>query len=142
MTQTIAVPTLSIAGWVRSPSEKADALIAHFYESDKAQTLLYGDNVANLQFIIEKYGHDTVAVQQQLRTELERYLSRYYDAVNVSVTSDTSSEKSDGKVELRLYADVTEAGKQYSFGKLLVISNSKIDKIMSLNNVGEIVQPN
>lgn len=136
MAKTIPVPCLSPAGWVRSPSEKADALIAHFYESDKAQTHLYGDQVSNLQYLIERYGHDIISLQQQLRAALEIYLGRYYQVVTVRVSNDDTPAKTDGKIEMRVYADVTEDGHQYSFGKLLQISNSKIERVSNLNTYG------
>lgn len=135
-TKPIPVPCLSLAGWVSSPSEKADALIAHFYESDKAQTLIFGDHVSNLQYVVEQYGHDIIALQQNLRIVLETYLGRYYDAVNVEIQSNNSMSDPVAKIELRVYADVTDGDQHYSFGKLLMISNSKIEKIASLNNTG------
>lgn len=125
-----------MSGWVSSSSEKADALMAHFYESDKAQTLLYGTNVTNLQYIVEQFGHDVISLQQRLRTELETYLGRYYDYVAVTISSNDSVANPVSQIELKIYADVTEGATQYSFGKLLVVSNSKIQKIANLNNYG------
>jgi hypothetical protein len=129
------VPTLSAAGWIRSPAEKADALFSHFYESDKFQTYLYGQNVTNLQWLVEQYGHDVTILTQQMRTALETYLARYYSDVLVDITTGNDDTLiAEGKIELRLYCTVTEEGRQYSFGRLIKATNSKIDEIIKLNN--------
>lgn len=130
----IPVPTLSTHGWVTSPPEKADFLISHFYESDKAQTYLYGSNITNLQWLIERYGHEIPSLCQQIRLALETYLGRYYQAATVEVLNDASAENKTSKVMLRLYCSVVEEGVTYSIGKLLTISDSKFEKITDLNN--------
>lgn len=137
----IPVPTLSAQGWVKSSAEKADSLMAHVYVSDKKQTALYGNNVTSIQAIVQKYGHDIIALTQQLRLELSTYLQRYYDTVNVDVRSTENVEAgiATGAYTLSIYCLVTEDGKQYSFGRLLQISNSKLEKVFSLNNDGEVL---
>ena len=129
------VPTLSSSGWVSSAQEKADMLFAHFYESDKFQTYLYGDNVSNLQYVIERSGHDMIAVVSSLRATLETYLGRYYDTVNVDIsTADTTPDLPSGKIILRVYCTVTDNGKDYSFGRLIEAMNSKLEKVVKINN--------
>jgi hypothetical protein len=132
----IPVPTLSAAGWVTSPAEKADMLFSHFYESDKFQTYLYGKNITNLQWLVEQYGHDITILTQQMRASLEVYLTRYYpEGVAINVTSsDDETLSAAGKIELRLYCTVNEGGRVYSFGRLIQATNSKIDQIVKLNN--------
>lgn len=132
---TVVVPTLSTSGWVKAPSEKADFLLAHFYESDKFQTYLYGQNVTNLQYIIEQTGHDAIAVTQRLRTELETYLGRYYDSALVDVTiADSTTTDAGSQLTIRVFCRVTENGKDYSFGKMIMAMNSKLEKVVDLNN--------
>ncbi len=131
---TIPVPTLSVVGWVRSPAEKADMLFSHFYESEKAQTALYGDNIANLQWLIEEYGSNIVNLLAEMRQAFEKYLSAYYDAVNASVTSNDGIENTNGHITISVHIDVTEEGKTYSFGRLLKITDSKIAQIIAQNN--------
>ena len=134
MSTIIPVPSLSLAGWIRSPAEKADALFSHFYESEKAQTVLYGDKVTNLQWLIEQYGSDIVNLLGKLRDALQQYLGAYYDTVNADVSSNDNAENTNGNINITVYIDVTEGGKSYSFGKLLNITDSKIQKIIALNN--------
>lgn len=132
----IPVPTLSLAGWVTSPSEKADALISHFYASEKSQTYLYGNSVTNLQWIIEQHSGDITNLVAALREALQNYLRKYYEAAIVEVTSNDNPSNFNGEITLSIYCQVTEEGKIYSIGKLLNISNNKIGKIIALNNTG------
>ena len=130
----IPAPSLSAAGWVTSPAEKADLLLSHFYASVKNQTSLYGNNVSNLQWLVQRYGHDVVSLVTQVRSNLEVYLGRYYPAVNVEVGSNDSPSNDTNQITLRVFCQVTENGKQYSFGRLITTINSKIEKIILLNN--------
>lgn len=129
----IPVPTLTTAGWVTAPADKADALMSHFFEAEKSQTFLYGSNVSSLQSLVEQYGNNPTNMTQELRSALEDYLGRYYTGaiVNINIYDDGTP-----RYELRVYVQVTEDGKQYSFGKLLQVNNSKIQKVVSLNNEG------
>lgn len=134
MNAVIPVPTLSAAGWITSPAEKADSLFSDFYASDKNQTALYGQNVTNLQWLVQQYGHDVVAITTQLRSALEVYLRRYYPTVNVDVSSDDNIQNLTNQITLKVFCQVTDNGKQYSFGRLITTLNSKISKIVALNN--------
>jgi hypothetical protein len=133
------VPSLSSIGWIRDAVSKADTLLSHFYVSDKRQTALYGNNVSNIQGVLQRSGHDIVALTQELRLELTKYLERYYDTVNVDVRAQEITEEGvkTGKYTLRIYCMATEDGQQYSFGKLLQISNSKLINVFKLNNEGK-----
>lgn len=132
----IPVPSLSAAGWVTSPAEKADLLFSHFYESDKFQTYLYPDGVSNLQYLVEKNSHDIVALVQSIRTTLEVYLGRYYEAVLVDVSVDEdSAEFREGNVKLRVFCRITENGKEYSFARLIETIDSKLKQVVKLNNL-------
>lgn len=139
----VPVPTLSSAGWVRSASQKADFLLSHFYESDKFQTYIYGQNVTNLQWLIEQYGHDIIKVCQEIQRALELYLGRYYESVAINVVSDddpaiNAVPNETSSIKLRLYAQVTEKGKDYSFARLIMATNSKFASIVKLNNEGKL----
>lgn len=127
----IPVPTLSSAGWVTAPADKADKLMAHFFEAEKSQTVLYGDNVSSLQWLIQHYGDKPAAMTQELRGALERYLRRSYPAVTVDVQM-----RDDGtpRYELRVSIQVTDDGKQHSFGKELQMHNGNLAKIIDMNN--------
>jgi hypothetical protein len=130
---TTPVPTLSAAGWVYSASEKADMLIAHWYESNASQSLIYGSAVSNAQVLIERFGHDIVELSIRIKSALISYLSAYYQDVTVNISTDEKTALN-GRVTVTIECNVVENGKVYSFGKLLTLFNSKIEKIISITN--------
>jgi hypothetical protein len=130
----IPVPTLSAGGFITAPSDKADMLLSHFFESEKSQTALYGDGVSSLQWILEQYGHDISTVTNQIRSVLEGYLSKYYTSAIVTVSSNESTVIPSTSITLTIHASVVEEGVTYSIGKLIETSNSKITKITKINN--------
>lgn len=134
MGQLIPVPTLSPAGWVTSPAEKADTLLSHLFLSLKSQSFVYGNNVSSIQGVIEQYGHDITVVTQQMGLLAEAYLRRYYDVAIATVTNNNNATNLTSSAEISIHVQVTENGITYSLGKLLQISNSKITKIITINN--------
>jgi hypothetical protein len=134
---TIAVPTLSATGWTRSPAEKADFLMSHFYESDKFQTYLYGQNVTNLQWLIEQYGNDPARVCREIQDGLQAYLSRYYDSAVVQCTAnDNPAINPTSEITLKLFCQVVENGKEYVIARLIMSKDSKFQSIVKMNNEG------
>jgi hypothetical protein len=131
------VPLLSAAGWTRSPSEKADALMSHWFESDKSQSLLYGPEVSSLAYVLQEHFSEPVAFMSALKASLEKYLGRYYSGVVVEARAPELFTDPGPKVEVKLYIQVVEGTQMYSFGKLLQISNSKLEKVLNLNNNGQ-----
>lgn len=138
---TVAVPTLSSRGWVRSAAEKADYLLAHFFESDHFQTYLYGDSVASLPYLVEQHGGDPMKLCSELQQVVQAYLSRYFDNAQVEVTSDDDpaynlNPNPNSAVALRMWASVLQDGKEYSVARLIETANSKLVKVVNLNNQG------
>lgn len=133
---TISVPALSSSGWTRSPAEKADLLMSHFYESDKFQTYIYGPNVTSLPWLIEQYGNDPSRVCREIEDQFGNYLQRYYDAVSVQCISNDNDTNNTSEITLRLFATVTEQGKEYVIARLIMAKDSKFQRIVKLNNQG------
>jgi hypothetical protein len=126
------VPTLSPVGWARSPEDKAFFLFSHFYESEKNQTRVYGNNVSNLQWLNAEYGTDIPEFCAQLRKTLTDYLGRHFDSVNVDVTSDMNTNPG-SQINIKVSSSVFENGIKYSFGHL-VQQNGKVVKLLTLIN--------
>jgi hypothetical protein len=136
----IPVPSLSTGGWVVSPQQKADLLMAHIYESMNNQTYTYPGNITSIQYVIEKHAGDIPGTCEGVQVAMEAYLQRYYDDVSVQVGSDTSDGT--GLVTLMVYAQVTEDGVTYPYSGLIQASNSKFIKAVNLNNTGQSVAAN
>lgn len=126
-----ALPTLSTFGWVNATAEKADKLFSHFFASDALQSHVYRGNITSLPNLIQQYGNDPNAITNKMRQELSIYLGRYFDSVDVEVNYEMVDES---LIKLKVYARLTEKGKEYSLGKLLEVSGNTIKQIINLNN--------
>jgi hypothetical protein len=136
----IPVPTLSTSGWIVTPQQKADMLMAHFYEAMNNQTYTYPGQVASIQYVIEKNAGDIPATCQGIQQVLEQYLSRYYPTVQVQVTSDDiTANNPSSLVNLTVYISALESGQTQAFTALIQMANSKFLKAVSLNNTGQSV---
>lgn len=137
MAENFYLPTLSPEGWVQSTAEQADYLFAHFFVSEYSQTHLYKSNVSSFQYIIQNtQGRITDTVSKTIST-LTSYFSRYYDNV-VADASYLEDPVNSGKVTLNIYVSFTDkTGKDFVLGKATEVVNSKVIKIININNNGK-----
>lgn len=136
MTENYFLPTLSPEGWVQSTAEQADYLLAHFFASEFSQTHLYQRNVASFQWIIQESQSDMSKTMSLLKDTLFTYFGRYFDNINVDVNY-LQDPPDSSSVTINLYLSFTDkVGKDFILSKALELVNSKIKKIVSLNNDG------
>lgn len=137
MTDAItSVPSLTAAGWVTAIEEKADLLMAQFYEAEYSQNSSYVEGaVTSLSWITHTYGNDPLDLTTQLQQRLEVYLGRYFDTANVSASIDQSRyADEDARFAVKLIVTVSQAGKEYSLASLIETAGSKVKNIMFINN--------
>lgn len=136
---SVYVPTLSRAGWSKSPQEKVDYLLSDFFTSEYSQSYLFGGSITSLTYLIQRFQGDIPSLIDSMRDKLNSYFECYFDAAVVDITSDYNSPtNTTGNITLKIYIQVTENNKVYSVGKIVETSDGKIKKIVSLNNTGEI----
>jgi len=129
------VPTLSPNGWVNTPEGKTDILMSHFFVSEESQSYLYAGNITSLPAIINKYCNDIDKCCSAIAGSLEEYLARYFDMATAEVTSDVRTVTGTS-VSISVYCSIVDQGMQYSVGHLINVTDSKINKIIKLNNTG------
>lgn len=134
------VPTLSSAGWVVTPAQKADYLMAHFYEAMNNQSYTFPGEVSSIQYVIEQNAGDIPGTCQAIQQVLEKYLSRYYPDVTVQVTSDDQTAGNPSSlVNLTVYITALDTNQRHAFTALIQTVNSKFLKAVNLNNTGQSV---
>jgi hypothetical protein len=127
-------PTLSEDSWVTDPSQMLDYLFSHFFLADYSQTQLYLREISSLPWIIQQGQGDLLKTVRDIKTTLTAYFGRYFSTVTVEV-SETDSMSVDPKASLSIYVSVVDTnGKQAILGKLVEILDSKIYKIITINN--------
>ncbi|WP_233875070.1 hypothetical protein [Paraburkholderia adhaesiva] len=134
---TTPAPTLSTAGWIVSPQQKADRLMAWLYESQANQSYVFNGNVTSLQYLIAKNAGNIPATCTALQTALTSFFSRYYDLASVQVASDDVLNGNESSlITLYVYAELTEDGVVYPLNSLIELSSSKLVRVLALNNAG------
>lgn len=128
------VPSLSSAGWVQGPAEKADLLFSYYFTSEYSQSLLYQGSVISLPAQVQQMGHDPLELRLLIRKDIERLFQPYFEQVSVEVTTDTPDPADPTRLNITLDCSVVDAGVTYSLGRLISTVNSKILKIKEINN--------
>ncbi len=132
----IPVPSLSASGWVTEIAEKADKLFANFFVSDYSQSNFYRGTITSLPYMVRQWGNDRHKLGPEMEDALHRYLSRYFEEVQVTVNITTDNNATDPENSLSIEVDalVSEGGKRHSIGHLISTMESKVVNIMKINN--------
>jgi len=130
------VATLSLAGYLKTPAEKADALMAHAQASDKSQTALYGGAVTSLAWLFDQYSADLGKLCDEVRKAYLDLFGRHFDNTEVTTSLDPIAEGNDNRFVLRLYISFTQDDKSYTVGNLLYGLNGKYQKTMKIKEYG------
>ncbi len=128
------IPSLSQDGWVDSSLKLADYLLSHFFLSDYSQTYLYEGNVSSLPWIIQHTQNNMTETTSLTQSTLSNYFKRYFDVVTVQVV-EVPNDKDPSFAQISIYLSFTDSvGITYKIDKIIDIVNSKIHKIIALNN--------
>lgn len=133
---TIPVPTLSASGWVTSPAEKADYLMAHFFSSDQAQTYFYPGNAFNLQGIMQAYSRNIPELIRELEQRLSAYFGRYYDTAKFEVTSNEAINLDDPSLRITISGQLTSNNKKIALGQLYGVTKGHFRRVIDEINGG------
>lgn len=136
MSENYLLPSLSQEGWVQSTAEQADYLLSHFFTSLYSQTHLYNSNVASFQWIIQDAQGDMEKTSGKIKSVLSIYFGRYFDNVDVQASYEQLPVDT-SQVNITIYVSFTDKlGKDFVLGKTIEMLNSKISKIIAINNLG------
>ena len=130
-------PSLSEDGWITSSQQQGDYLFAQFFASDYSQTQLYLGEVASMAWVIQETQGDVSRTCMLLRDTLQKYFQRYFPRTTVEV-NEIQSDPPTSSASLRIYLSYTDQeGTEYIIGRLIELMDSKVSKIVKLNNTGE-----
>ncbi len=128
------VPSLTATGWLTELRERADSLLAYYLTSEASQTHLYEGKITSLPYHIRTYGSDAVKLRSRVETDLINYFQRYFDSLDVRVSTDIPDQADPERINLRLDITVMDQEKRYSLGRLIKVQNSKVLDIFDINN--------
>lgn len=129
------LPSLSPDGWVKDTPNKTDYLLSHFFLAEYSQSFLYKGNISSLPFLLQK-NSDDFNLAKDVESTLQTYFGRYFS--NVVVQSKCTTDATDTvKKSLQIFIEFDDLdGTRFSVGKVADIINSKINRVIQLNNYG------
>ena len=128
------VPSLAPEGWVSTPSEMADYMLSHFFLSEFSRSQLFAGKVKSFVYILQDNQNNINGITRTTRDTLEEYFKNYFTGVAVEVISKEQSTGSN-VFDLHIYVGFTgNDGQEYSLGKIINTVDSKVVKIMAINN--------
>lgn len=134
-----ALPSLTAKGWVTDLPTIVDEMLGCVFTSDGNQSLLYGNGVVSIPWIISTTMPDLIACTSRLETELARYFMDVFEYATVDVTrSDAGASLDlDGAIDLVISIEIVDTGERYQASALTSIVNSVFNKWIKFNNTGQ-----
>ena len=137
MQKPSAVPTLSRAGFLRTPLEKIDWIFAYFLETMKSQSNETREFNTSFQEILQRTGNDRYQLQNEINGQLYRMLNRYFP--NVDLRVEVNEIENSGGLAIVIAGHVTEVdGKDYSIAESLEAQGTNFRRVMRANNEGTV----
>ncbi len=130
------VPSLSASGWLTEISERADALMSFYITSEHSQSYIYNGRITSLTYHIQQHGQEPSRLEDRVQVELGEYLRRYFEEVEIEVTTSLPDPNDPHRINLTINVVVMDNGYRYSLGREIRAENNKIVKIFNINNGG------
>ena len=130
------VPDLSVKGWITSPLEKADKLLAHFYAAEFSQSNLFPDDVHSFTYILQKNLNNQKGLEVDLVDSLTRYFNKYFlNASVIVIVTDDHDSGSKQTVTISMTFE-TPDGKRFDLSDVVNVNGSLFNRYTLLNNTG------
>lgn len=129
------IPTLSSIGWVSTIEDKGDHVLSYFITSEYSQSVLYYGEIASLQWLVQRYGHDEGDLEQYTTETLEALMRRYFgDSTNVTVRVKERDPEKPNQLTIQFYCIIRDNGREVSLGRRVEYIDGKLVKIVEINN--------
>jgi len=128
--------SLSLKGTIHDPQQKADRLMSYYFTTNRSQSNIFRRHMISLPYQIQSRSGDIRAIQKSVESELQTYLSHYFDSVSAHVRSDIPNREDPGRYNLIVDVILMQDGVSYSLGRLLEVDGSIIKAIIKVNNEG------
>ncbi len=130
------VPDLSVKGWITSPLEKADKMLAHFYAAEFSQSNLFPDDVHSFTYILQKNLNNQKGLEVDLVDSLTRYFNKYFlNASVIVIVTDDHDSGSKQTVTISMTFE-TPDGKRFDLSDVVNVNGSLFNRYTLLNNTG------
>lgn len=130
------VPSLTANGWLNALPERADALMAYYILNEYSQSYIYYGQITSLTYHIQQYGQAPDLLEDQVHRDLSGYFRRYFDDVELEVTTKIPDSEDPHRLNLTINAIIIDNGKRYSLGREVRTVNHRVVDVFNLNNEG------
>lgn len=128
------VPSLGARGWIDDPDTLIDQLFANMLTTDHSQSQLYRGQLTSLQYLVKTAGHDPRRFCEDLQIALERYIGRYFEFAQASVTSYfLDKELNDGPYGVRIEVSAIINDRRVNLLENIQIKDSRFIRISKGN---------
>lgn len=122
-------PVLGPAGFVSSPREKLDAVMAHAMLTDSTQLNEFEETaICAIPFIILSHQTRPDEMCQVLETRLTQYLGDYFSSTDVNVTHNSKPDTT--FYDIYLAVTVTEDGVKYNLAQAFRLKDGAVNAIV------------
>lgn len=120
------VPTLSLAGWVKTPEERIDRIILYYTATNPSQTLRYNGHVVSLQYAFFRAGESMEELAQIVSRDLTAIFSRNFpEGATVEVEAVPIDGEDSALYNLEIAITVQVDNKIYNAAQTLSRINSE-----------------
>lgn len=126
------VPTLTSTGWLTDIAKRADALMSYYLTSEYSQTSIYKGKVTSLTYHVQQHNSNPEKLQSTVESDLRVYFERYFDSVDLTVTTNLPNPDDPNRVNLQIDVVVYEGEYRYSLGQEIRSANGKVIEIIKL----------
>lgn len=131
----VKVPTMSTAGWIDTPHEKASYMIACFIAANYSQsTAMYG-KITTLQYLVQKYSNRLVQLENELNIVFEEKVKSVFPGTATAIVKVRQTDPDNPTIfSISLECDINIDGRSFQIGKLVQYKDSIMTKIMDIAN--------
>lgn len=131
------IPMLDQKGFVSDISIKADQALSNFYISQRSQSDFYRGKIISLADLIRRFGSEPTALRDNVQRQLEGYLTRQFDSVDLKVETIVTGPS----IDLRIDAIIRDGSNSINLVHAVTATNSVIKSIIDLQNNGKEIIP-
>lgn len=129
------VPSLDSNGYITGVGPKADRAFAYYLVSEHSQTLAHQGHIKSFPYTLATYAKDPVELRIRVKNEVAELFKQYFDEadIEVQIREILDNGNPTSKLDIRIFAILTENNVRYSLGKLIDTVDGKVRQVTNYN---------